>query len=103
MLPLLSLLSLVPATALAQVTATFPNGETNPDAPEFAPVGSVVNQTSYSRLLTLNDVDDFCLFGPPEPGPDALIGNVEPIVVAYCTKPRNGARWVSRGPSPELH
>ena len=93
MLPLLSLLSILPAS-YAQVTATFPNGPTNPDAPSFAPIGSVVNQTSLSRLLTINNVDDFCLLGPPEPGPDALIGNIEPIVVAYCTKPRNGARWV---------
>jgi hypothetical protein len=61
-----------------QVTATFPNGVTNPDEPAFAPVGSQVNQTSFSRLLTLNGVDDFCLYGPPEPGPDSLIGNVEP-------------------------
>ena len=90
-LPLLSLFSVV----RAQVTATFPNGPTNPEAPSFAAVGSTVNQTSYARLLTLNGVDDFCLFGPPETGPDQLIGNVEPIVVAYCTKPRNNARWVT--------
>jgi hypothetical protein len=41
-----------------------------------------VNQSSMARLLTLNSIDDFCLFGPPEEGPDSLIGNVEPIVVA---------------------
>jgi hypothetical protein len=60
------------------VVATFPNGVTNPAAPAFAEVGSTVNQTSYSRLLSLNGVDDFCVFGPPEPGPDSLIGNVSP-------------------------
>ncbi|KAJ9118166.1 hypothetical protein QFC22_004070 [Naganishia vaughanmartiniae] len=38
----------------AGVTATFPNGVTNPPAPTLAAVGSTVNQTSYSRLLTLN-------------------------------------------------
>jgi len=85
---LLSLLTPVKA----QVTATFPNGVTNPSTPSFAEVGTTVNQTSFSRLLSLNGVDDFCLFGPPEDGPDSLIGNVEPIVVAYCTKPRNNAR-----------
>lgn len=62
------------------VVATFPNGATNPAAPAFAEVGSIVNQTSYSRLLSLNGVDDFCVFGPPEPGPDSLIGNVSPTV-----------------------
>lgn len=79
-------------TASAQVTAAFPNGPTNPDKPEFYPIGAQVNQTSMSRLLSLNGIDDFCLYGPPEEGPDSLIGNVEPIVVAYCTKPRNNAR-----------
>lgn len=89
--------------ANAQVTATFPNGATNPSAPAFLPVGSYVNQTSYSRLLTLNGVDDFCLFGPPEAGPDSLIGNVEPIVVAYCTKPRNNARLIPDGTITSAH
>lgn len=73
MLGLVSLL-LAPVAVKAQVTATNPNGETNPDAPFFAPIGSQVNETSFSRLLTLNGVDDFCLYGPPEPGPDSLIG-----------------------------
>lgn len=45
-----------------------------------------------SRLLTLNGVDDFCLYGPPVAGPENTIGSTEPIVVAYCTKPRNNAR-----------
>lgn len=78
--------------ARAQVTAAGANGVTNPDKPEFLPIGAQVNMTSYSRLLTLNSVDDFCLYGPPEAGPDSLIGNTEPIVVAWCTKPRNNAR-----------
>ena len=90
MLALLNLL-LAP-TASAQVTAAGPNGPTNPDKPEFLPIGAQVNQTSLSRLISLNGVDDFCLWGPPEAGPDNLIGNVEPIVVSYCSKPRNDAR-----------
>lgn len=89
--------------ARAQVTATFPNGPTNPDRPEIAEPGTTINQTSYSRLLTLNSVDDFCIFGPPEPGPDSVIGNVEPIVVAYCTKPRNGARLIPDGTIHSAH
>ena len=90
MLGLVALL-LAPA-AHAQVTATNPNGPTNPDKPSLLPAGAQVNQASDSRLLSLNSLDDFCIYGPPDPGPDSLIGNVEPIVVAYCTKPRNGAR-----------
>ncbi|CAK9785271.1 hypothetical protein CC85DRAFT_285338 [Cutaneotrichosporon oleaginosum] len=100
--------SLVASLALAgaanaQVTATFPNGDTNPAAPEFLPIGAQVNQTSMSRLLSLNGIDDFCLYGPPEEGPDSLIGNVEPIVVAYCTKPRNQARLIPDGAIHSAH
>lgn len=96
--------ALLAATAVrAQVTATAPNGRTNPSAPAFMPVGSYVNQTSNSRLISLNGVDDFCLWGPPEPGPDSLIGNVEPIVVAYCTKPRNNARLIPDGVITAAH
>lgn len=99
LLPFLALFS----SASAQVTATFPNGVTNPAQPTFLPVGSQINQTSMARLLTLNSVDDFCLFGPPEPGPESLIGNVEPIVVAYCTKPRNNARLIPDGTITAAH
>ncbi|KAK1922318.1 putative glycoprotein [Papiliotrema laurentii] len=102
MIGLLSTLLLAPA-ARAQVTATQPNGATNPDRPEFLPIGTQVNQTSLSRLLTLNGVDDFCLFGPPEPGPESLVGNVEPVVVAFCTKPRNGARLIPDGAITAAH
>lgn len=87
-----ALLAASVANAQAGVVAHNPNGPTNPDKPEFYPVGAQVNQTSLSRLLSLNGVDDFCLFGPMEPGPDSLIGNTEPTVVSWCTKPRNNAR-----------
>ncbi|ODN79156.1 glycoprotein [Cryptococcus wingfieldii CBS 7118] len=101
---LLALPSTLPST-LAQVTASYPNGPTNPDAPEFYPLGSYVNQTSESRLISLNSVDDFCLWGPPEKGTgvDTEIGTVEPIVVAYCTKPRNGARLIPDGAITGAH
>ncbi|OCF54585.1 glycoprotein [Kwoniella mangroviensis CBS 10435] len=99
------LLALLPSLAQAQVTATFPNGPTNPDKPEFYPIGSYVNSTSESRLITLNGVDDFCLWGPPDQSGAAEneIGNVEPIVVAYCTKPRNGARLIPDGAITAAH
>ncbi|TXT15776.1 hypothetical protein VHUM_00279 [Vanrija humicola] len=85
------------------VLAQFPNGPTNPEKPEFYPIGAQVNQTSLSRLLSLNGVDDFCMYGPMEPGPDSLIGNVEPSVVAYCTQPRNGARLIPDGTIHSAH
>jgi len=103
MLSILAAAAVMAVSANAQVTATQPNGRTNPSAPAFMPVGSYVNQTSVSRLISLNSVDDFCLWGPPEPGPDSLIGNVEPIVVAYCTKPRNNARLIPDGTIQAAH
>lgn len=87
----------VAAEDTAGVIATFPNGRTNPPEPFLAAVGSLVNQTSDSRLVTLNSVDDFCLFGPPEPGPDSTISNIEATAVAYCTQARNGARLIPDG------
>lgn len=85
------------------VLAKFPNGPTNPERPGFYPIGAQVNQTSLSRLLSINGVDDFCMYGPMEPGPDSLIGNVEPSVVAYCTQPRNGARLIPDGTIHSAH
>ncbi|KIR57448.1 hypothetical protein I312_106390 [Cryptococcus bacillisporus CA1280] len=99
-----ALLALTPL-AHAQVTASFPNGVTNPDTPGFYPIGSYVNQTSDSRLISLNGVDDFCLWGPLNVtgGKDNLIGNIEPEVVAYCTKPRNNARLIPDGVISAAH
>lgn len=101
------LLVCIPCTVTAQdaagVIATVPNGATNPPAPFLAAVGSLVNQTSYSRLVTLNSVDDFCLFGPPEVGPDSTIGNIEATAVAYCTRARNGARLIPDGTIYSAH
>jgi hypothetical protein len=92
-----SLISILPllATARAQVTATGPNGPTNPNTPSFAQVGSTVDQNSNSRLLSVNAIDDFCLYGPEQAGPE--IGEVEHSVVAWCTKPRNNARLIPDG------
>lgn len=71
-------------------------GTTNPPA---ATMGTAINQTSYSRLLSLNAIDDLsvqvagsftclklrsCIFGPPTPG--ATIGDTEELQVAYCVR-----------------
>jgi hypothetical protein len=47
-----------------------------------------------SRLLSVNSVDDFCLFAPPTPQD---ISDSETIEVAWCTKPRNDARLIPDG------
>ncbi|KAJ7862059.1 hypothetical protein B0H13DRAFT_2072238 [Mycena leptocephala] len=62
----------------AGVIATGTQGVTNPPVPT---IPTTINQTSMARLLSLNSIDDFCLFAPPS-GPD-LIGNTETEEVAW--------------------
>ncbi len=78
-----------PSTTYPGVRGTNRNGPTNPDSPQL---NTPINQTSDSRLASLNSVEDWCTFGPQVPG--TIIGNVEGETVAYCTKPRNNARVI---------
>jgi hypothetical protein len=64
-------------------------------------MGTAVNQTSMSRLLSANSVDDFCIFAPPEAG--VTIGDSEAYEVAWCTKPRNNARVIPDGVLSAVH
>ncbi|PPQ71804.1 hypothetical protein CVT26_007728 [Gymnopilus dilepis] len=70
------------------VLATGTMGTTNPPEPTL---GTPINQKSMARLLSVNSVDDFCLFGPPTL---QNISDSETIEVAWCTKPRNNARLI---------
>jgi len=45
--------------------------------------------------MFLNNISDFCLWGAPTP--NSLIGDVEAVVVAYCTKPGHGTRLIPEG------
>ncbi|CAE6482761.1 unnamed protein product [Rhizoctonia solani] len=51
--------------------------------------------TSRCQTAMVNSIDDFCLWGPPEP--NSLIGNVEGEAVAWCTKPGRGTRVIPAG------
>ncbi|KAL1409832.1 hypothetical protein Q8F55_003831 [Vanrija albida] len=82
----------------AQVTATGTMGVTNPTA---AVLGTPVNQSSYSRLISLNSINDFCIFAPPTPG--STIGNTETEQVAWCLQPRNDARVIPDGTFQAVH
>jgi hypothetical protein len=73
------------------VVATGTNGPTNPPEPTL---GTPINQTSMARLISVNAVDDFCLYAPPTLSD---IGDSETIEVAWCTKPRNNARVIPDG------
>ena len=80
------------------VKAKGPNGPTNPKEPKL---DTPINQTSMSRLASLNSVDDWCTFGPPDN--TQPLGNVEGEVVAWCTKPRNNARVIPDGTVTSAH
>ncbi|TXT03878.1 hypothetical protein VHUM_04301 [Vanrija humicola] len=73
-------------------------GVTNPTA---AIMGTPVNQSSYSRLISLNSINDFCIFAPPTPG--STIGNTETEQVAWCIQPRNNARVIPDGTFQAVH
>ncbi|EPQ25639.1 uncharacterized protein PFL1_06776 [Pseudozyma flocculosa PF-1] len=74
------------------------NGPTNPKTPQL---NTPINQKSESRLASLNSVDDWCTFGPRDPG--TVIGDVEGETVAYCTKARNNARVIPDGTVTAAH
>lgn len=80
------------------VRARGKNGPTNPSKPRL---GTRVNQKSSSRLVSINSVDDWCTFGPKDNTKE--LGEVEEEVVAYCTKPRNGARVIPDGTVTAAH
>ena len=51
----------------------------------------------------VNALDDFCLFAPPEPGPDSVVGNTERIEVAWCIKGGHGTRLIPDGAIKGAH
>ncbi|KAG8808188.1 hypothetical protein FRC17_004061 [Serendipita sp. 399] len=53
------------------------------------------NQQSLCQTSIINSIDDFCLWGPPEP--NSLIGDTEGEAVAWCTKPGHGTRLIPDG------
>jgi len=53
------------------------------------------NQESLCQTMLFNGIDDFCLWGPPEYG--RTVGDIEGIMVAWCTKPGHGTRLIPEG------
>jgi len=80
------------------VIAQNPNGPTNPETPQM---NTPINQTSLSRLASVNNIDDWCTFGPNDL--DVPLSDQEERVVAYCTKPRNNARVIPDGTVTAAH
>jgi len=54
--------------------------------------GRTSSQFSECQTLWINDVDDFCLWAPPNPL--SAIGDVEENVVAWCTRSGRGTRTI---------
>merc|ERR1711974_545866 len=52
-------------------------------------------QDSLCQTAFINDIEDFCLWAPPEP--DSIVGNTEGEMVAWCTKPGRGTRLIPEG------
>ncbi|KAI0761257.1 hypothetical protein BD413DRAFT_246324 [Trametes elegans] len=103
-----SLLSLALAsTAFAQYSATYdphnlpPTSEDGQSGTNQCGEGS--DQNSMCQNAYLNSVDDFCLWGPPTPGPDSTIGNTERIEVAWCTRAGYGTRLIPDGTLLGVH
>jgi len=65
--------------------------------------GTGNNQTSQCQNAYINSVDDFCVYGPPEPGPNSGIGSIERIAVAYCIKGGYGTRLIPDGAITGAH
>ena len=55
------------------------------------------------RCPPVNSVDDFCVFAPPEPGPESVIGNTERIEVSWCVQPGYGTRVMPPGTITGAH
>jgi len=91
----------------AQYTATYLPSNVPPTTEEGQAgtnqCGIALNQTSECQNAYINSVTDFCLFAPPEPGPDSVIGNTERIEVAWCTKNGTGTRLIPDGTITGAH
>jgi len=48
--------------------------------------------SSMCQTATVNNLDDFCIWGPPQP--DSTIADTEGELVAWCTKPGRGTRII---------
>ncbi|KAG9107339.1 hypothetical protein FRC07_008643, partial [Ceratobasidium sp. 392] len=50
--------------------------------------GTGNSQDSMCQNVYVNSASDFCVWGPPKPNGE--IGQIEEIVVSYCTTPGRG-------------
>jgi len=94
-----------PPTPLASLSFAYPSGIPYQAMPYQIVRGSqsgynicnstTENQQSQCQTAIINDISDFCLFGPPEP--NSTISDTEGIEVAMCTQPGHGTRLIPNG------
>jgi hypothetical protein len=58
------------------------------------------NQKSLCQTAFINDLNDWCIWGPPEGGE---IGSTERVAVAYCTTSKHGTRLIPDGTITGAH
>ncbi|CAE6400064.1 hypothetical protein RSOLAG22IIIB_01979 [Rhizoctonia solani] len=63
--------------------------------------GTENSQDSMCQNVYVNSASDFCVWGPPKP--NGVIGNIEQIVVSYCTAPGRGTRLMPEGTLKSAH
>ncbi|KAG1753582.1 uncharacterized protein EDB91DRAFT_1043497, partial [Suillus paluster] len=61
------------------------------------------NQTSQCQNAYVNTVQDWCVWGPHQPGPDLVIGTIERIQVAWCMQSGYGTRLIPDGSITGAH
>lgn len=103
----LSLITLLPAfSALVagQYSATYDynnlpehteEGQTGTNA-----CGTTNSQDSNCQTVVVNNLNDFCLWGPPEPNSE--VGATEEVEVAYCLN-QHGTRTIPEGTLKGVH
>lgn len=62
---------------------------------------NAANQTSLCQTAWVNSVEDFCIWGPPNP--NSIVGNEERVMVAWCTKGNHGTRVIPDGALTGVH
>ncbi|KAI9568151.1 hypothetical protein HD554DRAFT_2260752 [Boletus coccyginus] len=90
-------------TPLTEKTYAYPSGIANPatNAERGPQTGynicnsATENQQSECQTSMANNLDNFCLWAPPQP--DSTIGDTEGEVVAWCSKPGYGTRLIPAG------
>ncbi|KIK64353.1 hypothetical protein GYMLUDRAFT_161416 [Collybiopsis luxurians FD-317 M1] len=65
--------------------------------------GTGSSQNSTCQNAYINSIDDWCVWAPPNPGPDSQIGETEQIEVSWCLKSGYGTRLIPDGAITGAH